>query len=496
MKKVNPTHIYQFLKNLFLKQKDNELKLKLAELIGNVAANNYVEVFRDIEIEQFLHEYGTQFSSDVVCKKPKNNIVHIFSTVYRVGGHTRLAEQIIQCDKKHTHHILILNQEKNELRDELIQAAEVSGGKIFILPKANLSTKANLLTEFISQYAEKVFLHIHPEDYLPSLVLNGFSKQIDFFFVNHADHRFSYGVDLATTTINIREEAAKISYHLRSSKANFILPLPINKEVFNEGDIITIKAEYNLPQDAVVALSIGSPYKFQDHGGYHFFKTIYQALEENQNLYVFIVGINEEQLKNLSILSYCSHNRLFLLGRIDNPSKLQAIADIALDPMPYGSYTALLETCFYGAYPLVCYNTQPLFNLYLDLSFQGKIELDKTEEEYLHHFSELCRHKIIAKSTIKENIQEYHSGDSWLSILKNLYNNKNIDYPLEQPLSLDRLSIFNESEEKLQYKVVSFFYQNISSFTIKDTLFIFGFLILNLSDKKTAFAILKKRIFK
>lgn len=495
MKNINPSYTYQFLKKLFLRQKDRELKLKLVALIGNVAANNYVEIFRDIELENFLHEYGDTFNSDVTPKKPKNNIVHLFTTVYSVGGHTRFAEQIIQLDKENTHHILISNQGRIALREELIQAAKESNGEIVILPDVELSEKANLLIDFIAEHAEKVFLHIHPDDYLPSLALNKLSHQIEFFFVNHADHRFSFGVDLCSTVVNIREEGAKISCHLRYAKDNFILPLPIHKEDFTEADLENIRNEYKISQKSVVALGIGSPYKFQDHGGYHFFKTIYSALEENLNLCVFVVGIDEAELKKLDIQSYQSHDRLFLLGRMENPSKLQAIADIALDPMPYGSYTALLETCFYGAYPLVCYDTHPLFNLYLDESFRGKITLDKTEEDYLYHLSELCKYKReFTRIEIKESIQKYHGGNMWLTMLQNLYA-KNTTDAFEQPISLEGLKIFNESNQKLEYKIASFFYQNITSFGMKDVFLIFNFLILNLSNKKEAFAILKKRIF-
>src|SRR5690554_174116 len=96
MKKMNPIYTYQFLKKLFLRQKDRELKLKLVELIGNVAAGNYVEVFRDSELESFLHEYGENLTINILPEKPKNNIVHVFSTIHRTGGHTRLVENMIK----------------------------------------------------------------------------------------------------------------------------------------------------------------------------------------------------------------------------------------------------------------------------------------------------------------------------------------------------------------------------------------------------------------
>ena len=147
-------------------------------------------------------------------------------------------------------------------------------------------------------------------------------------------------------------------------------------------------------------------HKLMPSAEYNFFRTMNKALTENDNLQVAVVGGTPEKIRELNLDKY-EHPRFYFLGTITDPSELQAHSDLAIDPIPMGSYTALLETCWYGAIPMVRYNSIELFDLTKDLSFQSKFNVSHDETTYLAEIKKAVNSenseekKNIASSTFK-----------------------------------------------------------------------------------------------
>jgi hypothetical protein len=487
--------IYTFLLKLFSQVKSVDSKFKLARFIGETASKNYVGVFREPLIEDFLKDYSYKLLTPSEKTDPKNSkdqIVHIFTTTYQTGGHTRFVENLIQLDTKRTHHLLVTEQGSVPPRVALTDLINKNKGNILFLEESNLESKAKQFQRFILENAGRVMLHIHPYDLLPSLAIHAIKDKIEVSFFNHSDHCFSYGIDVADKVLNIRDEAHNITVHNRSHSNSFNLPLPIIKKEINETEKQGIRLKYGIEFETKVALSIGSAYKFQRKDNHYFFRTIYQAVEQHKDLKVLIIGLAESDLTKF-ILEYIPHERIQLLGIIEDPSELQAIADIVIDPMPFGSYTALLETSFYGAYPLVCYDTIPLFDLYRDPAFHGLIQMDINESDYLKHLGKILNGEVeLTREQIKNNIAEYHCGKDWLSQYEKIMNGDLFVPSNEKPTEPDRLSFMNEDLDQVKQKLLSFFYENIRLFNKKEVAKIVLYLVSNKYKSREILGILKK----
>lgn len=490
-------NIYTFLLNLFSKTNSEELKLKLARFIGEIVSKNYIGIFREPAIEQFFSDYTVKNLNTVASGNSNaNDLIHVFTTTYQTGGHTRFVENLIQLDQNRTHHLIITEQGEIPSRDSLLQLVRQNKGEVLFLENGNIKSRCQQFQEFILKTGGKVMLHIHPYDILPSIALNGIKEDLEILFFNHSDHCFSYGFDVAHKVINIRDEAHYLTIHKRNHSNSFILPLPILKKGISENEINSLRLKYGIDANTKLALSIGSAYKFQRKDRHYFFRSMYHAVEANPNLKIFIVGLDKSDIEKFD-LAYIPHERIQLLGVIEDPTELQAIADIAIDPMPFGSYTALLETSFYGAYPLVCYDTIPLFDLYHDPAFFNLIQLDKNESDYLLHLNRILNDQVeLSREQIKSNIAKYHCGKEWIDNYENILSQNKSSSNSEFPTDPDRLSFMNEDLEKVRYRLNSFLFENVLLFNKKEVLKITLYLLSNKYKLRETLGILKKYILK
>lgn len=487
--------IFSFLSGFVQNVKSTEAKIALVKFCGILASKNYCGTFRDKNIESFFQSYNYNKNTPKLRSIESNQIVHVFTTTYITGGHTRFLENIIQLDDRHLHHLIVTNQGDATPRKSLLDLIEAKGGIVHFLKNDHFENQLNEFREFVFSNASKVMLHIHPHDILPSIALQNKPKELEVFFFNHADHLFSFGCDVSDTIINIREEAHRIAVHERYMEQSCILPLPIIK---NEGlsyDLLNIRAKYGIEENDIIGLAIGNPEKFYKNKKHHFFRTINTGLQQNPRLKIFIVGIGKEDF--CPELDIIEHDRLFFLGIQKDPTEIQLIADIAVDPMPIGSYTALLETCYYGAYPLVCYDTICLFDLYNDAAFYGKINIDLTEKTYLDHLYRICERQVeMTKTEVSSSVKATHTGISWLNqfheIIEGIKKESHEDVPL--PTDLSRFYELNQAENKIKYSVLSFFYENIQLFNGTEVFKIILHLILNRYSMRESLGILRKSL--
>ena len=491
------SRLFCFLEKLIQHVKSTDAKMALANYCGILASRNYCGTFRSVIVEQFFETYSLKFKKHNKTLKSlgTKQLVHVFTTTYTTGGHTRFLENLVNIDDNYTHHLLVTNQGETPARTSLFESIKAKGGKIHFIKGDHLDEQVHEIHEFISENASNIVLHIHQYDSLPSIALNAFKGEIDIHFFNHADHSFSFGCDVSNSVINIRQEAQRISQYKRNQLNSQILPLLILKDDSIVSNRKNIREKYGIQDSDIVGVSIGNPLKFYKTEKHYFFQTIVKALEQNLNLKVFIVGVGLADF--CEALGVVEHERLKFLGLIPDPSELQLLADIALDPMPLGSYTALLETCYYGAYPMVCFDTIPLFDLYKDEAFKGHFNIDLNEKAYLEHLKKVCERKInYSKDEISAAIKTYHCGKEWLQRFSSIIE-KEISSDFSSPLSDEEILRFyelNQPWKEVQNTTLSFFYENIQLFTKKEVIKIVLHLTFNRYSVREILGIVKKRV--
>lgn len=244
MKKANtkPSNvelITTLFENRIIESKDLSTALKLSLFYSKfIRANNFA-VKSSLSIENYLVDYTINNLpwNDKDTKK-KDNVLHVITQPYLVGGHTRLMENLVSMDKNAS--------------DLFICNSNVSGKIIERLNKyfanlVNANEKDNIkkLQEMVARLScySKVVLHTHPGDIL-SIIAIGVAKRlygIQVFFVNHADHIFSFGDSIADVRLLVsRYGLLRDKDRSIKSKSSFIgIPIaskitPLKKLVSNK----------------------------------------------------------------------------------------------------------------------------------------------------------------------------------------------------------------------------------------------------------------------
>ena len=412
-------------------------EIELTQDIARFAWKIHTGRFTDHELEKRLLQIGQNLNQHVDAdsnlfkdclsklniqpKEPnKRNVLHILTRAYVASGHTKLLSNIVQMDPSSSHHLIVTNQGATIFPERLATLFEDDGRQAFHLHHENVLINALLVRSISQQKADIVFLHVHPDDPLPLLAF-AVTDCPPIAFVNHADHTYWLGTSIADLIVNLREKAEDLSYKRRAARQCLTLPIPLHDHEPSMAKQ-TARRELNIHNDQILAITMGASYKFTPNAHGDFFKTIVKALDKIPELHLKIIGVSEDD--DLEKMGYIKHKRMQLLGIIKHPEKYQIAADVIIDPIPYGSYTALLESVVQGCYPFMMKNAIPLFNLSEDPGLKGMVQPAENEPEFISSLADLCksREELERKTElIRKNLLSWHAGKDWHSALDTIY---------------------------------------------------------------------------
>ncbi len=353
----------------------------------------------------------------------KRRVLHVATTVYRIGGHTRLLARWMSADSGSSHSLVLVNQFRDEaVPDFLLRAVEQSGGSLAVLPKdAPLLEKARRLREAAVPF-DFVFVHAHPADVVPVAAF-AVPSGPPVAYMDHADHIFWAGPTVADLFIEYKLCAPEFCKRRRFARNALLLPLRVDDDAA-AADRTAARDTLGIPPDAVVLLSIGSGYKFTPNDTHNFFRTGRKILDANPNAHLYVIGVARDA--NVPYLRDAEHERFHLLGLVPDPSAYQAAADIFLDPFPLGSGFGLLEACARGVSLVPGYDPEPLYARVDDFpGTRGLLTHPAGEAEYLARVAELVadgnKRRVLAAS-LRAQVLEFHSGKGWNIYLEKIYD--------------------------------------------------------------------------
>ena len=446
----NSTLFLEQIKKKGLGQKNYNDLIKWGSIYGELLFSNHVGIYRDDDFEKkflelFIYRKKEICSTVPLCFNEKEDELHIITTPLSTGGHTRLMEIIIKI-RDHGD-VLITN--KYELDQDSIKIKE--GNKIHSSDKG---FTINELIEIISKY-KKVFLHINPGDLLSSCAV-GFvkkSKNINVYFVNHADHRFSFGF----YSSNLILEVSGYGYYLTKKERNLdntYLGLPLRNSDFKD-----IKHEEK-KENIKIFLS-GNSSKFRPYNNYLIQKTISEILSKFKKTNVTIVGPDIRydywwwipKIKNLKRLNI-SKNIPF-----NQYESIITAADLYIDSYPEIGGTAFPEMRGRGI-PVTGIVTDAIGYTPFDATkYASSDELVSAIEEFIYK----DKSGILAKNNDAELLikAEYaHSKKNIEFRLDNIINNEGRFAPFAQYKNININMYTNEWMEK------KIFHMSVSSIKV------------------------------
>jgi hypothetical protein len=377
------------------------------------------------EMEQLLTEvgrdYGKPLTNSLSAKWPPNRFLHVMTTAYETGGHTRVVARWIETCAQYApteqHSILISKQGDERLPAWLARATHKGGGELSRLSSTLSCLEAARELRAKSLDFDVVVLHIHPNDPLPNLAFHDQPRPVMFF--NHADHVFTLGMDVARVIADYRFIGQDVSSRLRAKRPRkAIIPIPLIDDQSFPADKADARRKLGLPADALVALTIGQAYKFRPVFGYSFPEAV-QAICNGDPRVIF-VAIGDPESQPWGKLRQSTQGRFRSVGEVADPAILElyySSADVYLDSFPSGSLTAALDAARH-ALPVQRLNIpfQPLLHSD-DLALDSNLTGASSQSDYVEGVLQWLRWSDDQRSELggrlRAAVLQEHFGASW-----------------------------------------------------------------------------------
>jgi len=339
-----------------------ESHIKAIERVSAWACFHHPGRFADGALENYALEIGESLEKRIKSngiaipdmKPSQSRTLHLVSTMYGVGGHSRFLVKWVESDKS-AEHIIVLTDQKDEVPELLQNVVKKSGNYLFCLPPdASVESRA-LAVRKISKSCNRVVLHTHPNDSIPVIAFaNEGGPPIAMF--NHAHFSFNLGSTVSDIIINTIEYYRQISEKHRFAKRTAILAGTTGLWPIDDSriDKEAAKKELLLPENATVIMSLAHEKYFRPMKGYNIYSTVRSILRKIPDAHMIIVGVKKDNPFVPDDLR--SSSRVHLLGYVHNPILQYKACDIFLESFPMPSLGAVPESIAYGeAFPVPVY---------------------------------------------------------------------------------------------------------------------------------------------
>jgi hypothetical protein len=312
--------------------------------------------FYSHEMEQLLGEIARRYGAPVTGSSdttgPPARFLHLTTTTSAMGGHTRAISRWIETCAElapSEHHSILISRQRDEPVPAWITCSvQRSGGEVFQLPSTASWLQAATEVRAKASEFDVIVLHTEPND--PLLNLAFYDQPRPVLYFSHTDHVFSLGTDVARVIADVRTVGHDISVRYRSPTARkVLLPLPLLDDGCVPYDKLEARKKLGLPMDALIALTIGEPYKFSPMLGYSFPAVVQSICEGDPRVRIVAIGISE--LEPFPELKRSTGGRFVPVGVVEDRDILElyySAADIYLDSVPCSSLTAVLDAARRG----------------------------------------------------------------------------------------------------------------------------------------------------
>lgn len=395
-----------------------ENTVALIEGLAHFATHAHTGLFRDDRLENWLAELGQPIEPIGVgvlkerYPKALSNgdqplLLHVATTIYTVGGHVNYLERMAEWDDSHRHLLVVTRQEGHAYKSETIELFERSGGGVIFL-EGSFANRVSILKSLV-EIVDQVLLHQHQYDPTGVMAFGGLNREVGM--VNHSDHTFWLGASVIHHTLEFRKESLWVSRELREIPETRFVPLPV-KEPKPVDSPNEVRQALDIPEDAIVFISMGSAHKFRPWKDRNFFQWMDEILENISKSYLVVVGIDPA---SYTLESTAHEKRIRLIAPTPEPGPYLAASDYVVDPIPHGSFTAVLEGCAFGCIPILPICSHSLLNLSQDPAISG---CHIQAKEPLEVVQQIARYhnegRQTSLKTLAQQMEKHHFRRGWI----------------------------------------------------------------------------------
>ena len=270
------------MKAAVLELKDLDKSIELAEIYATILWAADLSIYDAPDIEVQLIERCSLNETESNIPALKKDCLHVITEPYMIGGHTRLMEQLATM---HTNKPDILVTRAST--DVALLRTKVFFDNAYVISAESRQERISKIFDIIKNYT-KIVLHTHPND-IEAIISCGVLKrktEVKVFFVNHADHVFTYGSSVADIYFEISSYGKSLDNFKKITGKKSFLGIPVANKNAAAKNI-------NIRKDgALNFFSAASATKFKPSKGFDIRPAIESILSEYKRSVFWIVGAN------------------------------------------------------------------------------------------------------------------------------------------------------------------------------------------------------------
>ncbi|EIC86098.1 hypothetical protein [Serratia sp. M24T3] len=332
--------LLQPLREKVLTGQDFNESLKAAEIYGSLLHMIDIGQYDDPQIEITLTNRANDTLPAIIEPETTKDCLHIISEAFIIGGHTRLMEKLGNMHDLRPDLLITRRADakaRTRLNDVFSQVYEIA-------PESPLDAVVKI-RDICNRY-QRIVLHIHFDD-IATVVACGLIKKVrplSVYFVNHADHAFTYGSSIADFYFQLSSYGARLDLTKTIAGQTSFLGIPV----------ADIKPESQPPVESgkpsLHFFSSGSAMKFRPFRGANMSPLINRLLTAWPEGIFTLVGINFAGNVWLWPLKLRFGKRLQILRLLpyDQFIARSREADFYVDSYPFPGGTAFAEQVLSG----------------------------------------------------------------------------------------------------------------------------------------------------
>ena len=313
------------------------------------AVSHAADVYASAAVEAPFLELARNFSVDLAETPHPGSFLHVMTTAYTYGGHTRCVERWIENAEPGERHSCLIVQQDADLPAHLEKVCSAHGGELLLLDSGESMLERALAARRIASGYACIVLHTHMDDPIALIAFGTPEFKRPVIFFNHADHIFWLGASIADLVADLDSQGHGITIHRRGIQKSRILGIPPDAAQRSVIEKKAARKALGIAEQANLVFASGNINKFTPVADLSFAFILAQILDKEKESIGCVVGVTpdmpgwEEHLAPFA-------ERLKLVQAIpyEQYCLWVSAADIVLDSYPVGGGTAMIDAVSFG----------------------------------------------------------------------------------------------------------------------------------------------------
>jgi len=245
-------------------------------------SNNITNKLSNLYLEEIVYRKMTPYFKEIkeYERDYKYDWAHLFTSTSNYGGHSVLIRRLIKMQINQNRKIILISSNFiDEETQNICNKYNIETVSLFGRP-----FKCIIFAINVAKQAKNIMVHSHPHDIIITTASKFlFKNNKSVYFLNHADHRFSFGTFDATSVLEVSGYGFYTTKERRSFRQNSFFGIPVRASKFS-----------NYIRQNNTVCTMGSAYKYKPNENLNFSLFAEQIIKKTKCKFIFIGPSGDE----------------------------------------------------------------------------------------------------------------------------------------------------------------------------------------------------------